>query len=68
MIVHNTKAEAMAAINKFADMVREAQKLTGADFAAESLDDSGMEYYVYAYYRDSGRNRELKIHFQDLDI
>lgn len=69
MKIHDTQKDALAAIKRYADIMREASKETGADFVAESDDDSGMEYYVEAAYR--GRDKkihEVRIHFQTLNL
>lgn len=69
MKIHNNKQEAEIAIRKFAHIVKEAHKETGADFLADADDDSGMEYYVEAAYRDAkNKIQYLKIHFQTLNL
>ncbi len=69
MKIHHTKKDALDAIKRYAEVMREASKETGADFAVEADDDSGMEYYVDAAYR--GRDKkihEVRVHFQELNL
>ncbi len=69
MKIHDTKKDALSAIKRYAEIMREASKETGADFVADSDDDSGMEYYVDAAYR--GRDKkihEVRVHFQELNL
>lgn len=68
MIIHKTKKDAIEAIEKYAAIMREASKKTGVDFLAEAWDDSGMEYYCEAFYKNGVNTEILKIHFQELDL
>jgi len=69
MKVHDTKQEAIAAIKQYASIMKEISEATGADFIAESLDDTGMEYYVEAVYRDTdNKHHTVRIHAQYLDL
>ncbi len=63
-MIHNSKEEAVAAIHALAQAVKDL----GADFEAVADDDSGMEYYLTAQFRDGKGVKEVSIHFQELDI
>lgn len=67
--IHKTKEEAIEAIKKYAKVMREISAETGADFFADALDDTGIEYYIQAVYKSpNGRMQEVSIHFQELDL
>ena len=69
MKIHDTKKDALTAIKRYAEIMREASKETGADFVAYSYDDYGMEYYVDAAYRGIGKKiHEVRVHFQELNL
>ena len=80
MKIHETKTEAIKAIKEFAKIMKQASDMTGADFAADASDDTGMEYYVEASYRGEPKKQivagitltttieVVKIPFQELGL
>ena len=68
-MIHRNEEEAINAINKFAEIIKQAEKETGASFFAEALDDYGMEYFIDASYLGSDKKiKSIKIHFQSLGL
>ena len=80
MKIHETKTDAIKAIKEFANIMKQASDMTGADFAADASDDTGMEYYVEASYRGEPKEKivagmkitttikVVKIHIQELGL
>ena len=69
MKIYDTKKEAVAAIKKYAAIMKQASEETGASFEAYASDDTGLEYYIEASYRCRKNKIEwVRIHTQDLSL